>query len=161
MRVGLIAAVLAAFVVAAPASAATGTYAGTVGGEGKFALDVKIKRGHVTKFTALRVVNVPTVCEQSGNQHADHTLKASIPIQSPSGLFAGDYVQPDWGNISTINGKVKHEKVNGRLDISYHYPAETDPPLPEEDCSTGPLKFHAVLGAPDGTLTPPAAKRAR
>jgi hypothetical protein len=162
MRVGLITAAIAvALVAAAPASAATGTYAGTVTNTaGKIALDVKISRaGFVKKITEIRVKDVPSNCETSGpGIGVDHTLPTSLPVRS-NGKFEGFFQQPVYNNVSSIAGKIKHKHVRGGFRIDYHYAAED--PYPEEDCDTGPLNFTGKFGAPDETQTPPAAKRAR
>jgi hypothetical protein len=156
MRVGCIAAAAAAaLVVAAPAQADTGTYAGTAGGTGKIALDVKIKNGHVIKLTHLRGKALPSNCETSGpGVPVNFDTAVSLPVKSPSGKFSGSLTQPTYGNVSTIKGQVKHKHVSGTIDVNYHYQAEDQ--YPEEDCDTGPLPFSAKFGATDETQPAPA-----
>lgn len=152
MRVGLIAAIVAgSLVVAAPAEAAKGTYAGTVTNTtGKIALDVKINRlGFVLKVTAIRVKDVPTQCP-SGPATVNHNISANLPINN-HGRFSGTFTQPDRTNVSTMRGRIKHKHVSGTFDINFHYPAEGN--FPEEDCDTGVLAFTGKLGAPDETQT--------
>jgi hypothetical protein len=156
MRAGLIAAVAAgALIVAAPAQAAKGTYAGTVTNTtGQIALDVKIQQGFVTKVTRLRGAQIPSTCEISGPIPAVRFDLASSLSVKQNGKFSGTYTQPTYGNESTISGRIKHKHVSGTIQVNYHYAAEA--PYPEENCDTGPLAFTAKLGAPDGTQTPPA-----
>jgi hypothetical protein len=152
MRRGLIAAIAAiALIAAAPAQAARGTYAGTVTNTtGQIALDVKIQHGFITKITELRVKDVPSQCEISGQLNVDHTLPTNLTVRS-NGKFRGTYTQPTYGNVSTLNGRIKHKHVSGTINIDYHYPAQD--PYPEETCRTGPLAYTGKLGAPDGTQT--------
>jgi hypothetical protein len=154
------AAALAALVIAAPAQAATGTYAGTVGTTtGKIALDVKINnQGVVKKITFLRGDTIPSNCEVSGPVPAiNFDLPAVLRVDAQSGQFAGTYTQPTYGNQSTISGRIKHKRMSGTIQVNYHYPAENQ--YPEENCDTGPLQFSAKLGAPD--MTTPAPRLAR
>jgi hypothetical protein len=162
MRLGLSAAVAAAaMAVAAPANAAVRTYAGNLEVDGRVAFEVKIKRGHLLKLTAIRMYDVPMTCAESGDAYGNLNLNGSVPIPG-GGRFAVDSIQPAYGNVTTISGKFnKRRQVKGRLDVSYHYPAQDDPPYPEEDCSAGPLAFKATLGARDETLAPPVPKRGR
>ena len=162
MKAGLIAAVAAcALMVAAPAQAAKGTYAGTVTGtEGKIALDVKVsKRGWVKKVTHLRGVNIPSTCDISGPVTVNHDFATSLRVND-NGRFEGFFQQPTYNNVSSIAGKIKvdhPQQMRGSFRIDYHYPAEEG--YPEEDCDTGPLPFTAKFGATDETLTPPPAAR--
>ena len=161
MRVGLIAAVCAATLAfAGQAQAARGTYAGTVGGTGKIALDVKVsKRGVVKKITALRGKDVPSNCELSGpGVLVNFDTPVVLSVRSTNGKFSGSLTQPIYNNVSTISGKVKHKHVSGTIQVDYHYPAED--PYPEENCDTGPLAFNAKFGAPDEGVTPTPVPRA-
>lgn len=162
MKVGITAAICAAALAcAAPAIAAKGTYAGTVGTTGKIALDVKVsKRGFVKKITALRGVSVPSNCATSGpGIPVNFNTPVTLRIAS-NGKFSGMLIQPTYGNESSISGKIKHKHVSGTIQVDYHYQAEG--PYPEEDCDTGPLPFNAKFGAPDETLTPtPVARLSR
>jgi len=159
MKVGISAAVCAvALAFAAPAMAAKGTYAGTVGTTGKIALDVKVsKRGFVKKVTALRGVSVPSNCEISGPGIPVNFNTPVVLRLSSNGKFSGTLTQPTYGNVSSIRGKVKHKNVSGTIQVNYHYPAEGS--YPEENCDTGPLQFNARFGAPDETLTPTPVPR--
>lgn len=163
MKVGLTAAICAATLLfAAPALAAKGTYAGTVGTTGKIALDVKVsKAGFVKKVTALRGKDVPSTCEISGpGILVNFDTTVVLPVKSTNGKFSGTLTQPTYGNVSTISGKVKHKHVSGTIQVNYHYAAEG--PYPEESCDTGPLAFTGKFGAPDETLTPtPVARLSR
>ena len=58
-------------------------------------------------------------------------------------------MQPDFGNVTTLEGKFEGKTVTGVIDLDLHYSA-TDT-LPEEDCKTGPLEFEAEKGAKDQT----------
>ncbi len=161
MSKGLVAAAaVGALLIAGPAQASTGTYAGTVGGTGQFAMDVKINKFNIiTKVKELRGKAIPTHCEISGAQVANHTLPTNLSVKTSNGKFGGSFTQPTYGNVSTISGKIKHKHVSGTLKINYHYAAEGE--LPEENCDTGPLQFNAKLGAPDGTETTPPARLSR
>src|SRR5688572_24810296 len=100
MRIGIIAvAVAATLFVAAPAQAAKGTYAGEVTNTtGKIALDVKIKRGFVTKITRLRGKGIPSNCEVSGQIPAiNFDLPAKLVVNQQTAKFNGTYVQPTYG----------------------------------------------------------------
>jgi hypothetical protein len=156
MKAGLIVAVAAAgLIVAAPAQAAKGTYAGAVTNTtGKIALDVKIDRfGFVTKITRLRGKEIPSTCEVSGPIPAvNFDLASSLTVKS-NGNFNGTYTQPTYGNESTISGRIKHKHVAGSVRVNYHYQADPQHGYPEENCDTGPFAYAAKLGAPDGTQT--------
>ena len=159
-RIGLVALVAAATLVfAGSAQARKGTFAGYVGGTGKFALDAKIsKRGFIKKVTALRGTEVPSTCEISGpGILVNFDTPVVLRVSQVTAKFAGKLTQPTYGNVSTISGKFKHKRVKGTLEVDYHYPAEG--PFPEENCDTGPLRFNAKLGNPDQTGTPPPAVR--
>ena len=164
MKAGLIVAVAAAgLVVAAPAQAAKGTYAGTVTNTtGKIALDVKINRlGFITKVTHLRGKDIPSTCEISGPIPAvDFDLASSLTVRS-NGKFNGTYTQPTYGNQSTISGRIKHKHLAGTVQINYHYQADPTYGYPEENCDTGPLAYTAKLGNPDQTQTTPRPASAR
>jgi hypothetical protein len=150
------AASLAALAVAAPAQAATGTYAGTVGTTtGVIALDVKIsKQGVVKKITFLRGDHIPSNCEISGPVPSiNFDLPTVLKVDAQSGEFGGTYTQPTYGNKSTISGRIKHKHTSGTVEVNYHYQA--DDQYPEENCDTGPLQFKAKLGAPDNTTPAP------
>lgn len=154
MRVGLITgAVAAMLVVAAPAHAAKGTYAGEVTNTtGKIALDVKIKRGHVVKITYLRGKGIPSNCEVSGQIPAvNFDLPATLVVNQQTAKFNGTYVQPTYGNESSIKGTFFGRKVEGKVRVNYHYAAEGE--YPEENCDTGRLRFEASLDNPDETVT--------
>lgn len=156
MRLGLTAALCcgALLVLSAPAEAAKGTYAGTVGTTtGQIALDVKISRqGIVKKITHLRGKQIPSNCEISGPvPSVNFDLATALPVKATNGKFAGEFTQPTYGNVSTISGKIKHKNVTGTIQVNYHYQAEGS--YPEENCDTGPLPFRARLGAPDPTAT--------
>jgi hypothetical protein len=154
MKFALSAAVasVAALAIAAPAQAAKGTYAGTVGtSTGVIALDVKVsKQGIVKKITFLRGDHIPSNCEVSGPVPSiNFDLPTVLPVDPQTGKFGGTYTQPTYGNQSTISGRVKHKHVSGTVEVNYHYPATSQ--YPEENCDTGPLQFAAKLGAPDQT----------
>jgi hypothetical protein len=165
MRLGLITAIgVAVLAFAAPAQAAKGTYAGTVGTTtGRIALDVKIDRyGVVRKITRIRGAHVPSTCEISGPiPEVSFEQPAGLPVKPSNGKFSGDYTQPTYGNVSTISGAIRHKQVSGTIQVNYHYAAEA--PYPEESCDTGLLPFHAKLGATDETVTttPPPSPRWR
>ncbi len=162
MRLGLTAGALCAaalVTVVAPANAAKGTYAGTVGTTtGKIALDVKVnKRGFVKKITELRGKSIPSTCEISGPvPSVNFTLPTELPVKSTNGKFQGSFTQPTYGNVSTIKGKIKHKNVTGTIQVNYHYQAEGQ--YPEENCDTGPLPFSARYGALDETAPTPAPR---
>ena len=150
-------AVIAALVVATPAHAATGTWAGSVGTTGKIALDGKINReGFVTKIKQIRVKDVPSQCEVSGPATVGHAFPATLKIRN-DGSFGGTYTQPTYGNQTTIDGRFNRSgrKITGTIQINYHY---LEPP-PEENCDTGPLAFKAKLNAPDETGSRVQARR--
>ncbi|MDX6583322.1 MAG: hypothetical protein QOI10_2506 [Solirubrobacterales bacterium] len=154
MRIGLIAAVAAgALVIAAPAEAAKGTYAGSVTNTtGKIALDVKIQQGSVTKITHLRGKGIPSNCEVSGQiPSVNFDLASNIAVNQQTAKFKGNYTQPTYGNVSTIKGTFFGNTVEGKVDVNFHYQAEGQ--YPEENCDTGKLTFKAKFGAPDGTQT--------
>ena len=157
-RALIVAAVAGSLLAAAPAMAAKGTYAGTVTNTtGVFALDVKINRfGFVTKITHIRVKDVPSQCETSGEVPVHHDIPANVSVKE-NGKFSGSLTQPTYGNVSTFAGRIKHKHVSGTFDINYHYAAEGS--YPEENCDTGTLAFAGKLGAPDATQTTAKAGR--
>jgi hypothetical protein len=134
--------------MAAPASAATKTYAGKVEGGGKFAAEVKIKDGKPKEITTARAVDMPGECEISGKQRLDAATPEPIKVNS-KGRFSYEFVQPTYGNTTTLKGKFEGKEITGVINLDLHYNATDE--LPEEDCATGPLDFEGEKGAPDQT----------
>ena len=94
------------------------------------------------------MTNLPGECDQSGPQRLDAGTPEDIKVNN-KGKFNFEYVQPEYGNVTTLKGKFEGKTVKGVLDVDLHYSA-TDT-LPEEDCKTGPLDFEATRGEPDPT----------
>ena len=138
----------AAALLATPASAGTATYAGETDGGGKIAADVVIKKGKVKEITAARAVDMPGSCEISGEQRLDAAAPEPIKVNG-KGKFSYEFVQPEYGNVTTLKGKFKGNELTGVINLDLHY--EAGDTLPEEDCSTGPLGFEGTKGAADET----------
>jgi hypothetical protein len=153
-----VATLAATLALAAPADAAIGTWAGSVGTTGKIALDVKINRqGYVTKVKQLRVKEAPATCDiTTGAVTVTNTFPSNLKIQG-DGSFGGIYTQPTYGNQTSINARFNRSgrKITGTVDLNYHY---LNPP-PEENCYTGPLSFKAKYNAPDETVSRVQARR--
>src|SRR4051794_30810406 len=95
----LVAACAASLALAAPAHAATGTYAGTLTNvSGNIAFDVKIKHGYVKRVIRMRGNALPAVCEISGPVSSiQYDLATSMLVNARSGRFGGSYTQPTYG----------------------------------------------------------------
>ena len=145
---GVVATVAGVALLATPAAAGTATYAGNTDGGGKFAADVVVKNGKVKQITGARAVDMPGRCEISGEQRLDAVAPEAIKVNR-KGKFSYEFVQPEYGNVTTLKGKFKGKELTGVIDLDLHYSA-TDT-LPEEDCSTGPLDFEGEKGAKDET----------
>ena len=154
----IVAACAATLVLAAPAQAARGTYAGTITNTtGKIALDVKIsKAGFVKKVTEIRVTDVPSTCEISGQATVQHTFPADLRVDQQTARYGGTYTQPNAGNQSRIDGKIKRRKTKGTIQIDYLYPPQGG--VPEENCDTGLLAYKASLDNVDETVARPSAR---
>jgi hypothetical protein len=133
----------------APAMAGTKTYAGKTDGGGFVGADVVIKDGKPKMIKAgSRVKNLPGECELSGEQRLDAATPEDIKVKKNGG-FDYTYVQPVYGNKTTISGRFEGKTVTGVIDLDLHFSADGD--LPEEDCKTGVLTFEATKGAKDQT----------
>jgi hypothetical protein len=124
----------------------------------QIALDVKIsKAGFVKKVTEIRVKDVPSNCDVSGPVPAvEHTFPATLRVDQQTARYGGTYTQPDYGNQSRIDGKIKRRKTKGTIQINYHYPAQGQ--FPEENCDTGVLAYKASLDNVDETVTRPSVR---
>lgn len=151
-----IAVVAGALALPAGASAAKVVYGGTTEGGGRVAMDVKVShKGVPKKITEIRGVDLPATCEQSG---PGAKLNARVPVSlkiDKNGEFSFSYTEPTYGNTSSITGKVrghKLDKLKGTLNYANHYPA--DAKYPEENCSTGPLKYKVKAAGADVEIPP-------
>jgi hypothetical protein len=167
MRIKGIAAAAAITCMLLPATAAakTATFAGTLDDGGKIGLDVKVnKKGKVKKLLQARGTELRLDCEQSGSyDNAYAAFDGPIKIAN-NGEFEGRFEQPQYGNVSIIDGDFKRKKVSGTFVFDYHFLEDTttDPPLPEEDCTTGVVGFEAKKKADDATQPfPPQRASAR
>ena len=138
----------------ATAAAKSVTYAGTTEGGGTAALDVRLKNGNPKEIVEGRGRDFPLFCEQSGELDGD----ANFPFGddeikvNDKGRFRYRYEQPGSGKVSRINGEFRREnkKVVGTFIVSAHFPADDE--YPEEDCSSGELRYSVKKGAPDETI---------
>jgi hypothetical protein len=158
-RAIMMAAACAAVVLPATAEAKTVTYAGSIEGGGKAALDVSLKNGNPKEIVQARGRDFTLHCEISGDLSGDGTLPIGDDrIKVKDGRFNYRYVQPGSGLVTKINGKFKHKnkKVAGVFSVSAHFPE--DDMYPEEDCSSGDLDYTVKKGATDETVTPAVAR---
>ena len=154
MRSMRLVALIAAIALAIPtaASAARKTYGGTTDGGGQIALDVVVsKKGKVKRVTEIRAINLPSICEVSGQLTTYTALPGPLGVVAKE--FSAIYTQPTYLNESTVEGRFTGKKnVSGTLSFSYHFLADAQ--FPEEDCDTGPLGFRAKRNGPDAILPP-------
>lgn len=168
MRIkGIAAAAAITCVLLLPATAAAkkATFAGTLDDGGKIGLDVKVnKKGKVKKLLQARGTELRLDCELSGSHdNAYAAFDGPIKIAS-NGEFEGLFEQPQYGNLSIIDGDFKRKKVSGTFVFDYHFLEDTTGaiPLPEEDCATGVVGFEAKKNADDATQPfPPQRASAR
>lgn len=167
MRTKGIAAVAAITCMLLPAVAAakTATFAGTLEDGGKIGIDVKVnKKGKVKKLLQARGTELRLECEQSGSYENGYAAFDGPLKIAKNGEFEARFEQPQYGNVSIIDGDFKRKKVSGTFIFDYHFLEDTTgiEPLPEEDCSTGVVGFEAKKNADDATQPfPPQRASAR
>ena len=150
-----VAAAAAALALPTAAGASTVTYAGKIEGGGKAALDVKFKNQEPKKVLQARGREFPFHCQKSGNitGSIDFPAPGDPAIRVRQGEFRYRTEQPRSGRVSKLDGEFKRqdEKIAGIFVFSYHF--EADREFPEENCTTGKLRYSVRKGATDRTTS--------
>jgi hypothetical protein len=154
-RFKLLAAITTVAALAAPAlaPAAVKTYGGKIkgtGGEGRIALDVRIKNRRPKGVLETRFYALPVDCDVSGDQFVLGEIGGEPPIPVENRRFRVE-ADDGQGNSLLYTGRFSRDRRNvaGRLALSHHF---TQPE--EETCVSDVHDYSARRGGPDVQVRP-------